>query len=234
MKKKFILSEKFFENDIIEQYRWFKRYLNLKIKINSNSWNLISQNIQKKFRYDKKIFREVVDNYKKSDQFKSFVYGYKIYEFCEKVLKIKKKNLIISHTNYRLDLNQKFLKNIKKLSLDWHQDYKYFKSKGLCGPNSFVISIPMHDCDKSHGCLAVSFDSDKSLDFHKKIYKAKNKHLRFVTSNPERFFFMETKIGQAQVLNFLTKHRSGDNISSIFRSTILIRVSDKTAKGFKY
>lgn len=234
MKKNFIAQEEYFKSDILEQYKWFKKYLGLNIKINSNSWKSISQKIQKKFKYNKKIFREIVDNYIKSDQFKSFVYGYRIYDFCEQILNIKKKNLIISHTNYRLDLTKKFSQNVKKMSLDWHQDYKYFKSKGLCGPGSFVISIPMHDCFKKHGCLVVSKTNNQNLNFHKRIQKNKNKHLRFVANNPEKYFFMETKIGQAQVLSFLTKHRSGDNVSDTLRSTILIRVSDRTSKGFKY
>ena len=44
---------------------------------------------------------------------------------------------------------------------------------------------------------------------------------------------METNFGQAQVISFLTKHKSGVNCLNILRSTLFLRVSDKSDKDFK-
>lgn len=230
----FFVSKVFFDKEIINQFSWFRKYLKIKSPLNNKEdWSLISKTIEEKYKKNKNIFSDLVDAYKNSDEFKNFVFGYKIYDFCKKFLNIKRSNLFISHVNYRLDLTNKYSDNNKKMSLDWHQDFSYFKSKGNCGPRSFVLSIPTHDCLRENGCLLVDETSSKKLYFHKKFFLKKKKHLRRAVRPPKNYLAMETNFGQAQVISFLTKHKSGVNCSNILRSTLLLRVSDKSDKDFK-
>jgi ectoine hydroxylase-related dioxygenase (phytanoyl-CoA dioxygenase family) len=180
---------------------------------------------------NRKKFAYFFDTLQTSSALINFWTNSKILKIIEKIMKCNK--AFISATDLLLRMDSPVDERNK---LDWHQDSAYFKQNkyGYNGLNCWTTLTrltydmgPLEILEKSHkvGCLKVKKKrNNKFGSLQRKISeKITNKFiLKKFEMNPGDVLFMDMD----------TMHRSGSNLSKIFRFSSICRYHNMSANDF--
>jgi hypothetical protein len=216
---------------------WLYSQANIKYDQASNDQSLVqfSSFLKEGRKISEFFLSNLVDKFLASDIFTSAIHSPLLKITSADLLECSKEHVVISHPFFRLDMPQEFKEDEARLLLPWHQEYGYYQSLGNCSPNSLVISIPLFECRKINGCLIAGPKSYLAgLLPHQEFYfnPEKKKHYRVRCDGPKQFVACETNFGEAQVIHFLTVHKSGVNASNLARCVLLARISNKKDPNF--
>ena len=188
-----------------------------------------SENVQNLQVQDKRFVGNLQNKILASSEFSEITKNSALRSLAAKLMDVELQDIKIIFPFFRIDLPKEFKEDEKKISLPWHQDAGYYLAKGDCTPDSIVMSIALHDCDKENGAINIGCDLQEEVLQHESFYMDKNqkKHLRVECAEPKESMIAETKFGEVVAFDFKRPHRSGTNRSNLVRLTLLLRASSK-------
>ena len=197
------------------------------IKIKKNDIKLISKKIIDNYKNNNSSIRVLQDKLKKSSIIKKISKNKKYQKKLSSIIKNNNKCLFVDF-NFRIDLPNIFKKEDKKMSLPWHQDLSYYQHKtDLDNYDGYAIYIPLFKLGSKEGSLIIDQKQTNKLRKHKTKYlDVKNKKfLRHKLENykPKKKIYINLIEREALLMNFFCIHKSGKNISSKVRFTLLVR-----------
>ncbi|MDA7770146.1 phytanoyl-CoA dioxygenase family protein [Candidatus Pelagibacter sp.] len=213
-------------------YSAASKYINFKKKkingLNDLKFNEELINLRKK---NKKKFSAFFDTLQTSIATYQFWTHNKILHIVKKILQCNLESISVTDLLIRLDSPID-----KRNKLEWHQDSAYFRQNND-GANGLNCWTPLTDLIMKMGPLEFLENSHKIGRIKvKKVSSGKFKSIqRKIPENLIKNFKIkkfELKLGDFIFLNMNTVHRSGENISKVFRTSTICRYHKTNTKDF--
>lgn len=171
---------------------------------------------------DPNSFGEIYDQLKLNAKLRSIFYSKKFLKIFSKILNTRSESIFLNGFMLRLDAP-----NDKRNSLDWHQDTPYYK---MTYPkmNAGVCWLSITKNSKKNGTLKFIPNSHKKFNENIKSYKknkfsSENYKIKISKKELLKVKNLNQSFGDASFLHMNLKHRSGNNISKLFRITLACR-----------
>ena len=194
---------------------------------------------------EKKFTKKIMNFRKKYSKFFSYYYDLvqtniilksitskkNIINNVAKLLKIKLSS--VSHSNVMLRMDGP---NDNKNTYGWHQERSYYKMNSKSG--GIFVWIAMVDMTKDIGPLEICIGSHKNGFIKPKNKKNSKGSLQKIVPDAKvkkyknKVISVKMKAGDAIFSNMNTFHKSGKNISDIFRLSLISRFHDSYSDDF--
>lgn len=185
-----------------------------------------------------------VDRAKLAPAIARLVHGASVQSLAAELLDVPPDRIGLSHPNLRADLPDHYDTERETFSLPWHQEGGYFR-KSVSPTGSLVFWIALDDCGPEAGCLEVLEASHLAGALpHTQAYRdpinrrysrmsVEEETLASRPGHPFPLHHCATRRGDVGIIDFLTVHRSGRNLTDKVRYTLLIRASNMFADDFE-
>ena len=178
---------------------------------------------------------------------KLFSYYYDLIQTNITLKKITTKEIILKNVSklMKIDINSVSHSNAMirldgpsddKNTYDWHQERSYYKMNSKSG--GIFVWIALVDMVQEVGPLEICTGSHKSGFIKPKVSKKKNGSLQNIVSTfylnkyKKKVKSIKMNAGDAIFCNMNTFHKSGKNISGLFRMSFISRFHDSHADDF--
>lgn len=223
-----------------------KKYIKIvfdSIKKNTNKYSKIS-----KINPSKNIHNSLINLREKNKKNFSFLFdslttlnvNFKILtennvvNLISKLLKVNVNLITLTDVTIRLDPPFD-----ERNTLGWHQDSSYFRQNNS-GKNGIALWSPINKLNKKHGFLEFIDKSHNLGSLNVKKKKAAGKYISSKRNiNEKKLLYLkkniksvDLKIGDILLMNLDLVHRSGKNISSEFRISLLGRYHNMITNDF--
>ena len=213
-------------------YSAANKYINFKKKkINGLNDLKFNEELIKLRKKNKKKFSSFFDTLQTSIATYQFWTNNKILHIVKKILQCDLESISATDLLIRLDSPID-----KRNKLEWHQDSAYFRQNNN-GANGLNCWTPLTDLIMKMGPLEFLENSHKIGRIKvKKVSSGKFKSVqRKIAENLIKNFKIkkfELKLGDFIFLNMNTVHRSGENVSKVFRASTICRYHKTNTKDF--
>ncbi len=178
------------------------------------------------------LFSAIYDTFLKSVALEEFVYKNKLHKLAGRFLNIASNKLYVHGLMLRMDVP-----NDKRNLYGWHQDSVYDRINSSPS-NGAVIWTPLVNTDKNNGALIFCPGSNNEpnhiVDSTDEVKYGRSRQLitpaEVVSKYESRS--VPVKAGDALCMNANLIHKSGENISSKIRFTVLARFNIITTSDF--
>jgi ectoine hydroxylase-related dioxygenase (phytanoyl-CoA dioxygenase family) len=120
---------------------------------------------------------------------------------------------------------------------DWHQERSYYPMNE--DGNGIVVWIPLVNIEEKIGPLQAAIGSHKEGFLEPKIFKKKGFSTQkkvpsqYIKKYQNKLISIKLNAGDAIFMHMNTFHRSGKNLSNLFRLSIVSRYHDVSKKDFR-
>ena len=185
-------------------------------------------------RKNKKTFSSIYKSIQISNELKKVPFENNLQKIASNYLKVNEKNLSIRDIQLRMDFP-----NDSRNSYGWHQDNAYDEFN-LNSKNGVILWIPLVDTNKDNGALVIKKGSQySSFNCSKRISKGDDYNSEQILVKPKylkkyRDAHIDVRKNNCLATYSGIFHKSGVNLSSHIRFTLIVRYNNQLSKDFLF